>query len=145
MVQEKITEADTPTIRMGSTPSGLISDPPPSFSHVYARCPSCRNPPSLSWLGTGTKYASLLTRWLGEPIECILQSKVWQLVTSNVAVVDPGTFQEFYKCWKQTEVEMGQVATLNEFVDPSAEVLVKVSQLINCSFGNGRVILTRDR
>jgi len=40
---------------------------------------------------------------------------------------------------------MGQVATLNEFVDPSAEVLVKVSQLINCSFGNGRVILTRDR
>jgi len=30
MVQGKITEADTPTIRMGATPSVLISDPPPS-------------------------------------------------------------------------------------------------------------------
>jgi len=31
MVQGKITEADTPTIRLGATPSGLISGPPPSF------------------------------------------------------------------------------------------------------------------
>ena len=30
MVQGKTTEADTPTIRMGATPSGLISGPPPS-------------------------------------------------------------------------------------------------------------------
>jgi len=30
MVQWKITEADTLTIRLGTTPSGLISDPPPS-------------------------------------------------------------------------------------------------------------------
>jgi len=30
MVQGKITEADTPTIRVGATPSGLVSDPPPS-------------------------------------------------------------------------------------------------------------------
>ena len=30
MVQGKITEADTPTIRMGATPSELIIDPPPS-------------------------------------------------------------------------------------------------------------------
>jgi len=30
MVQGKITEADTPTIWLGATPSGLISDPPPS-------------------------------------------------------------------------------------------------------------------
>ena len=30
MVQGKITEADTPTIRLGATPSRLISDPPPS-------------------------------------------------------------------------------------------------------------------
>jgi len=32
MVQGKITEADTPTIRLGATPSVLISDPPPSSS-----------------------------------------------------------------------------------------------------------------
>jgi len=30
MVQGKITEADIPTIRLGATPSGLISNPPPS-------------------------------------------------------------------------------------------------------------------
>jgi len=30
MVQGKITEADTLTIHLGATPSGLISDPPPS-------------------------------------------------------------------------------------------------------------------
>jgi len=33
MVQGKITEGDTPTIRLGATPSVLISDPPPSFPH----------------------------------------------------------------------------------------------------------------
>jgi len=30
MVQAKITEADTPTIRLGASPSGLISNPPPT-------------------------------------------------------------------------------------------------------------------
>jgi len=65
MVQEKITEADTLTIRMGATPSGLISDPPPSSPHFYARCPSCCNPPTLSWLRTGAKYAGLHTQWRG--------------------------------------------------------------------------------
>jgi len=29
------TEADTPTIRLGATPSGLISDPPPSPSPIF--------------------------------------------------------------------------------------------------------------
>jgi len=65
VVQGKITETDTPTIRLGATPSGLISDPPPSSSYFYARCPSCRNPLNLSWLVTGTKYAGLHTQWLG--------------------------------------------------------------------------------
>jgi len=31
MMQGKITEADTPIIRLGATPSGIISDPLPSF------------------------------------------------------------------------------------------------------------------
>jgi len=39
--------------------------PSPSSPHVYAGCPSCYNPPNLSWLGTGTKYAGLRTRWRG--------------------------------------------------------------------------------
>jgi len=35
VVQGKITEADTLTIRMGATPSKLINDPPPS-SPIFA-------------------------------------------------------------------------------------------------------------
>jgi len=51
MVQGKVTEADTPTIWLGVTPSGLISNPPPSSPHVYAGCASCHNPPTLSDFG----------------------------------------------------------------------------------------------
>jgi len=47
---------------MGITPSGLISDPPPSSPHFYAGCPSGHNAPLLSWLGTGTKYTGLHTQ-----------------------------------------------------------------------------------
>jgi len=64
VVQGKITEEDTPTIWLGDTPSELISGPPPPSRHFYAGCPSCCNPPTLSWLGTGTKYAGLHTRWM---------------------------------------------------------------------------------
>jgi len=35
MVQGKITEADTPTIQLGTTPSGLISCPPPQPSPIF--------------------------------------------------------------------------------------------------------------
>jgi len=64
-VQGKITEADTLTIWVGTTPSGLISDPPSSSPHFYAGCPSCCNPPTLSWLWTGTKNAGLHIQWHG--------------------------------------------------------------------------------
>ena len=60
MVQGKITHRPS---GWAPTPSGLISDPPPSSNHLYAGCPSCCNPPTLSWLGTGTKYAGLHTPW----------------------------------------------------------------------------------
>jgi len=36
---------------------------PPSI--FFAGCPSGRNPPNLSWLGTGTKYAGLRSQWHG--------------------------------------------------------------------------------
>jgi len=42
--KERLTEADTPTIRLRATPSGPIRDPPSLFSiFFYTRCPSCRN------------------------------------------------------------------------------------------------------
>jgi len=65
MVQGKITEANTPTIWLGATPCGLISDPPASSPKIYARCPLCHNLPTLSWLGTGTKYTGLHGQWRG--------------------------------------------------------------------------------
>jgi len=38
MVQGKITEADIQTIRLTATPSGLITDPPPSIIiHTFLR------------------------------------------------------------------------------------------------------------
>jgi len=47
----RLTEADTLIIRLGATPSRLISDPPPSSLHFYAGCPNqCPPPPSPSFL-----------------------------------------------------------------------------------------------
>jgi len=69
MVQEKITEADTPIIQLGATPSGLTSNPPPSSPIFYAGCPSCCNPPNypgleqapnmLAFIPSGLKSADL--------------------------------------------------------------------------------------
>ena len=55
MVHGKTTEADALTTHLDATPSGLLAPPRPSFSHFYAKCPFCCNPPNLSCLGTGTK------------------------------------------------------------------------------------------
>jgi len=52
MVQGKITDADTPSIWMGSIPSGLISDPPPSPpSPILRQMPFLLQPShfSLAW------------------------------------------------------------------------------------------------
>jgi len=56
LVQMKITQTATPSRLIGAT----VYHP----HHFYARCPSWHNPPNLSWLGTGTKYAGLHTQWL---------------------------------------------------------------------------------
>ena len=55
MQQQKITEAGTSTICLDTTLSGLLVPPPPSSPHFYAKCSFRRNPPNLSWLGTGTE------------------------------------------------------------------------------------------
>ena len=46
------------SIRTNEWPTSLMP-------HFYVGCPSCCNPPNLSGLGTGTKYAGLHTEWLG--------------------------------------------------------------------------------
>jgi len=67
--------------RHTDTPSALIGNPPPSSLHFYARCPSCRNSPNLSWLGTCTKYACLHTKWLGS---CYLWTWLCKHLTVNM-------------------------------------------------------------
>jgi len=53
MVQGEISEADTPTIWLGATPSGLISnsDPPPSSPHFLRWMPFLLQPSQfiLAW------------------------------------------------------------------------------------------------
>jgi len=66
----KTTQADKPTIWMDCCP--ILTNWCPHLwhpHHFYAGCPSWHNPPNLSWLGTGTKYAGLHTRWLGVTIK----------------------------------------------------------------------------
>jgi len=73
----KITEASVPTMRLDATPSG------PSTPHIhhppqfYAGCPSCRNPPNLSWLGTGTKYVGQHTWRLAEKLQFFIFFLHW--------------------------------------------------------------------
>jgi len=59
MVQLKITEADTPIVQVGATPSRLIMDPPPSSLHFYAGCLLAITLPlypGLAWFGSsGTR------------------------------------------------------------------------------------------
>jgi len=65
MVQGEISEADTLTTRMGTIPSELTSDPPPS-SPIFtldALPAATLRPPNLSWLETGTEYAGLHTQY----------------------------------------------------------------------------------
>jgi len=71
------TQVDAPTIWMDCHPiqtnwSPYLYHP----YHFYAGCPSWHNPPNLSWLGAGTKYAGLHTGWpinkWQEKIFCLL-------------------------------------------------------------------------
>jgi len=58
----------------GDTPYRLISNPPPSIAHFYAICPSCCNPPNLSWLGTGKGIC-----WIAYPRGLVILYTIQQL------------------------------------------------------------------
>jgi len=67
MVQAEISEADTPTIQVGATPSGLISDPPPSSLEFLYRMPFLLQPSQfiLAW----DRYQIC---WLAYPVTCYI-------------------------------------------------------------------------
>ena len=92
--------ADTPTIWLGATPPGLISDAPPSSPHFYAGCPSCRNPPNLSWLETGTIYAALHTT--GQKWKWSFKNQLWHSAgkpTCNGGVYSTECCLVFWLTW----------------------------------------------
>jgi hypothetical protein len=62
-------------------------------------------------------------------------------------VVDPVTFEEFYKCWKRNELEVKQIiiSDADAQFDPDKESVIKVSGLVKCTHGSGRIILTDQR
>jgi len=80
MEQGKITNTDTPTVRLGATPSRQISDPPPSSPHFYAGCPSCHNPASLSW----DRHNIC---WLAYPVAWLQSQQVHEYSISDISQI----------------------------------------------------------
>jgi len=64
MVQRKVTEADTLTICLGATQSGLSVSPPPLSPHFYAECPFWRTLPIYPGLAKAPNNAGLHMQWL---------------------------------------------------------------------------------
>jgi len=56
MEQEKIMEAEAPTVWVGATPTGLTAPPPPHPSRFF--CPSCR--PTNSVKAMKAKYVKMV-------------------------------------------------------------------------------------
>ena len=61
----KITQADAPTVQMDCHPSRLIGAPISAIPTIFMSDALPDTTLTISWLGTGTKYAGLHTRWLG--------------------------------------------------------------------------------
>jgi len=61
----RLIEASILMIRLDANSLGSVPPPlSPLSHHFYTRCTSCHNPPSLSWLGTGTELCQIAYRWL---------------------------------------------------------------------------------
>ena len=117
MVQGQISEADTPTILLGTTPSGLISNPPPLSPHFCAGCHSCGNPPKLSWLGTGTTYTGLHTQWLGYLKGAIFYWSIGRVIVSCCYSVSPQI-----DCWSLPVTHYHHAPLLSSSSSPLSKV-----------------------
>ena len=56
-------------------------------------------------------------------------------------VVDPVTFEEFYKCWKENEVHIHRATPKFK----TFKCVLKISDLVKCSLGMGHILLTKNR
>jgi len=65
MVQGEISQADTPTIRLSATPSGLISNPPPPSPNFMPDALPAATLPIYPGMEQAPNIAGLQTQWLG--------------------------------------------------------------------------------
>ena len=59
--------------------------------------------------------------------------------------IHPEVFEEFYKCWKEAEMTNYDVTRHLAEIDDPGEIVLKLSETIKCSYGTGRIGLTRKR
>lgn len=62
-----------------------------------------------------------------------------------IAVVQPDIFEIFYRSWKDEEMRYKDVNSKVEKHLDSGECVLKLSDRITCSYGNGRIGLTQKR
>ena len=100
LVQGKITEADTPTVRLGATPSELISDPPPPSPIFTPDALPVATLPISFCLRQAQKYAGLHTSmaWLYPQLISQKGGTVVQRVR-HMGLRSVG--RGFESCWRQ--------------------------------------------
>ena len=59
-------------------------------------------------------------------------------------MVDPDTFEEFYKCWKENEVDLIKANIPKSYLEQN-ECVLKLSSLTKTSLGTGRIAITPKR
>ena len=83
MVQGKIADTDAPTVRLDATPSGLSGALTSIIPHFYAEYPFCRNPPNLSWFGTGNRHWIILA-W---HTQSVYHFHIYQLCIQHAQII----------------------------------------------------------
>ena len=58
--------------------------------------------------------------------------------------MDPDTFEEFYTCWKENEVDLVKAKIPESHLEQN-ECVLKLSSLIKSTLGTGRIALTQKR
>ena len=60
-------------------------------------------------------------------------------------VISPEVFEEFYNCWKESEVKALEATNHSTAHLLPEENVIKMSEIVRCSMGSGRIGLTQKR
>ena len=81
---------------------------------------------------------------MGLGIVCHSNGKI-PIFDFGFIVLDPQTFECFYECWKELEMESRELQMSEVNILENGECFLKVSEMVKCSFGTGRIALTQKR